>query len=447
VKRWIYNIRIALEAVLLNRFRSLLTGLGIIFGVAAVIAMMAIGQGAKQEILEQIRLVGVNNIIITPQRVDTEEQESTEAKSSQDRYSPGLTLLDVENIRLLLPGLKHISPEVNYETEALRAGRGSKLRIRGVNNDYFGIFNLTTTSGGFFTAAQMENAAPVCVIGAGIRVRFFPNEDPIGKRIKCGSIWLTVLGVLEPRGTPGDLLGMGISNHDESVYAPVTTVLLRFRDRSLITASLLRGNAGNESSAVSSGAQTSEEDAAAENHQLSKIIVQMTSSDQLKPAEEVLNRMLLRRHGEVQDFRVNIPEALLKQEQRTRDIFNIVLGAIAGIALLVGGIGIMNIMLASVMERIKEIGIRQAMGARRSDIVFQFLAESTMISVIGGMIGVVLGVVLARLIMHLAGILTIISFWSILLSFGVAAAIGIVFGFMPARKAARQDPVESLRHE
>lgn len=433
---------------MLNRFRSLLTALGIIFGVAAVIAMMAIGQGAKQEILDQIRLVGVNNLIIIPQRVDIESDNQGDQRKATDRYSPGLTLLDVQNIKEHLPGISHISPEVNYQTEAMRAGRGDKIRLRGVNTEYFGIFNLPTTAGYHFTESHVENAAPVCVIGSGIRVKFFPNEDPIGKRIKCGSVWLTVLGVLESRGIPGELAGMGISDHDASVYAPVTTTLLRFRDRSLITAASLRGEEGSGSRGPStSGVETSDEDAAAENHQLSKIVVQMESSELLRPAEEVINRLLLRRHGGVQDFKVSIPEALLKQEQRTRDIFNIVLGAIAGIALLVGGIGIMNIMLASVMERIKEIGIRQAMGARRVDIITQFLAESTLISVIGGVIGVLVGIVLSKLIMHLADITTIISLWSIFVSFGVAAVIGIAFGFMPARKAAHQDPVVSLRYE
>ena len=184
-----------------------------------------------------------------------------------------------------------------------------------------------------------------------------------------------------------------------------------------------------------------------DRHQLDRIIVQMEEASQLKSARELVERMLLRRHQEVKDYSVSIPEMLLKQEQRTREIVNIVLGAIAGIALLVGGIGIMNIMLASVMERIKEIGVRQAMGARRKDIVFQFLAESTLISIGGGIIGVLLGIALSRLIMEIAGILTIISLWSVLLSFLVSAAVGILFGFMPARKAAQQDPVVSLRYE
>lgn len=447
MKRSAYNIRIALEAVLLNRFRSFLTALGIIFGVAAVIAMMAIGNGARQEILEQIRMVGVNNIIIKPETVDQDEGESAEGKQAgKGKFSPGLTLADAEAIRITLPLIALSSPQVIYDTDVVRAGRRKQARLSGIHPDYFSIFNLTTSNGRFFSQIHIENASAVCVIGADVRARFFPDEDPIGKRLKAGTVWLTVIGILEHNPSSGGLSEMGIENHNENIYAPFSTVLLRFRDRSAITASSLkRGN--DEEQAVILGSVSGGSAAEEGGHQLDRIIAQMEDASQLKPAREVIERMLLRRHQQVKDFSVSIPEMLLKQEQRTREIFNIVLGAIAGIALLVGGIGIMNIMLASVMERIKEIGVRQAMGARRKDIIFQFLAESTLISIGGGIIGVILGIALSRLIMEVAGILTIISLWSVLLSFLVSAAVGILFGFMPARKAAQQDPVVSLRYE
>jgi putative ABC transport system permease protein len=447
VKRSAYNIRIALEAVLLNRFRSFLTALGIIFGVAAVIAMMAIGNGARQEILEQIRLVGVNNIIIKPEAVDQEDGESAEGKQAgKGKFSPGLTLADAEAIKNTLPGIALSSPQLIYDTDVVRDGRRTQARLSGIHPDYFSIFNLEVSSGRVFSEVHIDNAAAVCVIGTDIRARFFPDEDPIGKRLKAGKVWLTVIGVLEHSPSSGGLSEMGIENHNENIYAPLSTVLLRFRDRSAITAaSLKRGD--NEDEAVVLGSAPSASIAEEGGHQLDRIIIQMQEAGQLKSARELVERMLLRRHQEVKDYSVRIPEMLLKQEQRTREIFNIVLGAIAGIALLVGGIGIMNIMLASVMERIKEIGVRQAMGARRKDIVFQFLAESTLISIGGGIIGVLLGIALSRLIMEIAGILTIISLWSVLLSFLVSAAVGILFGFMPARKAAQQDPVVSLRYE
>ena len=277
--------------------------------------------------------------------------------------------------------------------------------------------------------------------------KLFPNEDPVGQNIKCGSIWLTVVGVLKGVQVSEKAESMGVSNYSRSVFAPIKTLLLRFKDRSLINQASLMGG-GNfvffsgGSVSFSSGGGSEETES-----QLDKIVVQVKESGQLSTTAEALRKMLLRRHQGVDDFVITIPELLLKQEQKTKDIFNIVLGAIAGISLVVGGIGIMNIMLASVMERIREIGVRRATGATRRDIVFQFLSEATFISITGGIIGVVLGVIMAKVITLSTDILTIVSFWSILLSFGVAAFVGIIFGYLPARKAAAQDPVESLRHD
>jgi putative ABC transport system permease protein len=221
-------------------------------------------------------------------------------------------------------------------------------------------------------------------------------------------------------------------------------VLIRFKDRSVVTKGQLEGNNnGNRSS----GGYLATDEKQFGNNQLNKIVVQVSETEQLKATSKLVTQMLKRRHNDQQDFQVVVPELLLKQEQRTKNIFNIVLGAIASISLLVGGIGIMNIMLASVMERIKEIGIRLAIGARKRDVVLQFLSEATIISVIGGLIGIVLGVVLAKLITRLADILTIVAWDGVIISFVVSAAVGIIFGWMPARKAAKQDPVESLRYE
>jgi putative ABC transport system permease protein len=254
-------------------------------------------------------------------------------------------------------------------------------------------------------------------------------------QIKCGGIWLKVIGVLKNRMVSQNASeDLGVSEFNNTIFVPIKTILLRYKDRSLVTQSSLKRNDRNGSTS--------------KNHnQLDKIIIQMADSEQLVVSAGIVKRMLIRRHAGEEDFEIKIPELLLKQQQRTKDIFNIVLGAIASISLIVGGIGIMNIMLASVMERIREIGVRMAMGARKSDIIFQFVAEATLISISGGFIGVILGVVLAKIIMHVAGILTIVSFVSILISFGVSATVGIVFGLMPARTAAHQDPVTSLRHD
>lgn len=447
MERHAYNFQIALEAVFANRFRSILTALGIIFGVAAVIAMLAIGAGAQQEILEQIKLVGVNNIIVLPRPVEETQRAEEESQSMVRRYSPGLTLEDAQSIMQILPTVTRVSAEVVYDVPVIKDGVRSLAKLSGVTPDFFHIFNLSLERGVFFTETHVEETNAVAVIGSEIKTRFFPHKNPIGEYIKCGHIWMKVIGVLENRSAdPESAANLGISDYNNSVYVPLQTALLRFRDRSLITAATVRGQTSTVffdggSMSFNSGSGT------AENNQLNRIVVQVQESSQLNPTTYVLRRMLERRHQGVDDFEIRVPELLLKQEQRTKDIFNIVLGAIAGISLLVGGIGIMNIMLASVMERIREIGIRMATGARKTDIVFQFLAEATMISLSGGIIGIILGITLAKVITEFTGILTIVSPLSIILSFGVAATVGIAFGYMPAKKASEQDPLTSLRYE
>ena len=449
--KYTHILRIALDALLVNRTRSALTALGIIFGVAAVIAMMAVGNGARKEILDQMKLVGVNNIIIVP-KSESDQQKQAEDNNSKGKevkkgFSAGLTLLDAEAIKEIIPGIERVSPEVTYETMGIFEKNSKNLKLSGITNDFFETFNLKLEKGTFFAEVDQLKAAPVCIIGSEVRAGLFPNQDPIGQYIKCGGIWLKVIGVLAytpvSEATAGNL---GISNYNRHVYAPIQTVLGRFKDRSLITANLLAGGGsffGGDFIIVSDASPQAE----SSMNQLDKIVVRMKQSDDLKPAAEVIQRILMRRHNQMEDFEVKIPEMLLKQEQRTKDIFNIVLGAIASISLLVGGIGIMNIMLASVLERIREIGVRMAIGARRKDIILQFLSEAMLISISGGLAGIVLGILLSKAIMHFAGILTIISLWSILISFGVSAAVGMLFGYMPARKAASQDPVTSLRYE
>ncbi|PID94269.1 MAG: hypothetical protein CSA95_03640 [Bacteroidetes bacterium] len=451
-QRILYNLNMAVEAVMVNKFRSILTALGIIFGVAAVIAMLAIGSGAQQEILDQMKLVGVNNIMIRPVDVDAlmQEEQEEEGKSVQTKYSPGLTLADVASIREILPTVEAVSPEVVYETFLIRGGKRRLAKLDGVTPAFFEVFNLDIGEGNMFSQAQLEEGKAVCIIGSSLKSRFFSDEDPIGKHIKCGDIWLEVIGVLKkvPLGNAAHE-EVGVANYNESLYAPIQTVLLRYKDRSVVTEASLHGESQTSFShgfgrvSVRSSAGSGVEG----GNQLNRIVVKVKESQQLKATAAVIRRMLNRRHQGKEDVEIRIPELLLKQEQRTKDIFNIVLGAIAGISLIVGGIGIMNIMLASVMERIKEIGTRRAIGATQKDIVFQFLAEAIIISVIGGLIGVVLGIFLARMIMRFTDILTLISWPSILISFGVSATVGILFGYMPARKAAKQDPVESLRHD
>jgi putative ABC transport system permease protein len=454
-QRYVHSINIAVEAVIANRFRSMLTALGIIFGVAAVIAMMAIGNGARKEILDQIKLVGVNNIVITPELElpgsggDGDEDES--GQKIRKKFSPGLTLEDAESIERIIPTVARVSPEVSYDSYVLNSGKRSPAKLIGVTNDYFKVYNLELFSGQFFQEQHLLSGSPVCVIGPSVKSRFFSQENPIGKTIKCGGIWLTVIGVLESRVFQVDeSKDIGISDYNDHIYAPIHTVLLRYKDRAYVNdATLSRGSSsitfrGGSVVAFSSTAGGTTDD---NYNQIDKIVVQVNDSKFLDVTTQALKNMLFRRHQQVDDFRISVPELLLKQEQRTKDIFNIVLGVIAGISLVVGGIGIMNIMLASVMERTKEIGIRRASGATRRDVIFQFLSEAIIISVSGGVIGIALGVIFAVVIQRSTGILTIVTPVSILVSFGVSAFIGILFGYMPAKRASDQDPVESLRYE
>jgi len=443
-QRLVANFYIALEAVIANRLRSLLTALGIIFGVAAVIAMLAIGNGAQQEILEQIKLVGVNNIIIEPIVEQIEEQVDASGSgptAERNRYSPGLRMLDIDAIQASVTGIQRISPEVILDTYIVKSGIRRSAKLVGVTPEYFEVTNFELREGKMFSEANLQKGDPVCIIGRGVQTKFFSKENPIGKMIKSGNQWLEVIGVLEERVVSDQTIAkLGIRDFNMDVYIPIQTMFVRYKNRDMITAGgILAARSQNQSSSAAQGATN--------YHQLDKLVIQVEESASLNPTAEVISRMLERRHLNVIDYEITIPELLLKQQQRTQNIFNIVLGAIAGISLLVGGIGIMNIMLASVMERIKEIGLRLSLGAKKTDIVNQFLFEAIMISVSGGIIGVVLGIVLANLVSRFGDFPTIITFTSIFISFSVAATVGLVFGITPAKRAANQDPITSLRYE
>ena len=446
MQRLFFNFILALEGVNANKLRSFLTALGIIFGVGAVIAMLAIGNGAKQSILEQMKLIGTNNIVVKSVVLsDAEGEQSSQAAQSQEQgqqrqgkrpYSPGLSLEDVSAIQTVLPAIESISPEVVIPLSVVRGNRLEQLRCVGVTNAYFQLNALGRSAGTWFHDTHLEQGAAVCIIGKEIQARFFSQENPVGKQVKCGNTWLRVIGVLEQRSVSTESLShLGIRNSNADIYIPVTTALLRFKNRGLISQEDI-------------GSNDSEEDKPPENyHQMDRVVVQVNDSKKLRASANLIARLLKRRHFGLLDFEVEVPELLLEQEQKTQDTFNLVLAAIAGISLLVGGIGIMNIMLASVLERIKEIGVRRSLGANRQDIVLQFLFEAVFISLIGGLIGIVLGVAAASTIASYAEIPTIVSAWSIVLSFGVAAAIGLAFGIFPARKAAQQDPIKALRSD
>jgi len=445
----LFSLRTAVEAVEHNKLRASLTSLGILFGVASVIAMLAIGKGAESEILAQMRLLGSNNVMVVPlveqKEGPAKEQDAKEVK----KYSPGLTYADAQAIEHVLPDVEATSAEVVLNSSITREGHRRSGKLVGVDTSYFRLTNLDLGRGAWFTSTQVERGMPVAIIGNGVRTRFFTTEDPIGKPIKVGETWLTVVGVLADRRVSGEIAArLGIRDANMDVYIPVHTMLRRFRDRAQLTQRDIELAARPGQFVSTDSSETEEQRQERTNrNQLDRIIIRVTDSKAVPKIAEVAQRMLARRHNGVVDYEINVPELLLKQEQRTKTIFNVVLGAIASISLIVGGIGIMNIMLASVLERIREIGVRRAMGATQKDVLFQFLAEAVLISVAGGVLGILLGTGLSAGIQRVAGIKTIVSFLSIIVAFGVSFSVGLGFGIVPAYRAARQDPVECLRYE
>jgi len=446
-----YNLSIALETIRQNTLRSFLTSLGIIFGVASVIAMLAIGRGAQKKVLQQLKILGTNNIIVKPvvkQQEGTVKKNNSSKKNNQQRYSPGLTLSDMRAIKRQIPHVVGVTPEIVYQTSFIRDGRIRSGRLVGVDKKYLHINNFQLAEGHNFSDIQTKESEPVCVIGYDIKAKFFPRSDPVGKRIKAGKVWLKVIGVLKRRTISNkNMKKLGIRDYNLDVYSPATTVLLRYENRAAVTQQSVQKAAAQQQQNNGSSNDQNSEPSNNNYNQLDKLIVRVSNNKYSASIADVIRRMLKRRHNGVVDFNVVVPEQLLKQEKQTQHIFNIVLSAIASISLLVGGIGIMNIMLASVVERYREIGVRRAVGAHKLDINLQFLTEALVISVSGGILGIIAGIVLSYIIEISAGITTIVTIGSVLLSFCVAVGIGIVFGFFPARKAARQDPVKALRHE
>jgi len=430
------NINIAFDALIENKFRSGLTALGIIFGVAAVITMLAIGNGAQQQIIEQIEQVGAKNIIIRPKSIGNVEEEDNVTK----KYSPKLSVNDVKSIQKILPCIEKLSPFVTYETAAIANGKRKNCNLVGVSANYFSIYNLKLDKGVIFSELQEKKSDAVCLIGANLATKLFAGKNPIGKTIKTSRLQLSIIGIIAPGGQIGESLqNIGMNNYNDEIFVPINTALRRYKDRARITAkSLISKNNDDE--------EAPQKVEIGVTDQIEKIIIGITNTDYMHESVDILYRLLLRRHNGVEDFEIVIPEQILQQKKQTDDIFNILLGVIAAISLLVGGIGIMNIMLASVLERIKEIGLRMAIGAKKQDIKEQFVYEAGLISLFGGIIGILLGIFLSYLAEWITGTPTIISSWSVIISFFVSAFIGIIFGYVPAKKAAEQDPVHSLRH-
>ncbi|HYH56282.1 MAG TPA: FtsX-like permease family protein, partial [Anseongella sp.] len=392
------------------------------------------------------KLIGANNIIIKPKVEDAntaQEGSSEEATSENEeggikKFSPGLTFEDAQSIASLIPTVLRVGTVIQVNAELTTLEKIGSGKLLGVNNDYFEIMNLHMEKGNYFSKEQLEKGYSVCIIGKTVEKKLFEGQNPIGMQIKVKDKWLQIIGVVEEKFISAKTESeLGIRNYNNDVYLPLKTYLLRFENRSR-----LRAEEGRRANNNNSGPRENKTE-----HQVDELTVQVNEPENLILTAQVIRRMLIRRHNTNQDFELIIPQQLIQQQQKTKDIFNIVLGVIAGISLLVGGIGIMNIMMASVTERTKEIGIRRSIGATSQDISLQFMSEAIIISLCGGILGILLGVFGAEIVYRLADIRTITSGASILVSFGVSVAVGLIFGISPAKRAAEQHPIEALRYE
>ncbi len=395
-----------------HALRSFLAMLGIIFGVGAVIAMLSIGAGAEAQALEIIDAMGLRNVVVKDKRFDR-ENELTEIR----RKSAGLSSRDAQAIRDAVPGVELVVAKIEVEAWKVLSPTGrAKPRVLGVSSDYPRLVKVALAEGRFFDREDEDRHALVAVIGADVRRDLFGFEAALGKPLKVNDQWLTVIGVLVGGSAKREIQGVTLEGTANDVYLPVTAAERRFARAPL-------------------------------KAPLDELVVSLLPGTPVQESAVVVKSLLDRLHGGADDYTITVPEALLEQSQRTQRLFDVVMGAIAGISLLVGGIGIMNIMLATVLERTREIGVRRAMGARQVDIRNQFFMESFAVTVTGGLLGIVMGLAIAKGVAVYAGWKTIVTVWSILLSVGVSAAVGLAFGSYPAMRAARLDPVESLRYE
>lgn len=411
-----------------HRLRSLLTMLGIVFGVCSVIAMLAVGEGAGYEAQEQIRQLGSQNIILRSVKPsDTERISSTQSRVS----TYGLTYADMTRIQDTIPSVTVLAPGRIIRNHVWNATQRVDAEIVGVTPWYTDVHALRLVSGRFFTPVEMEEHANVCVITAPVEKRLFPLSPSIGRNVRIDSDYYKVVGVVEAEVSAGsDQSGTGGSGRSNGGYAPRIYIPLSAA-KSRFGETLMRRSAGSFE---------------AERVELHEAIIQVDRLEDVEETAQIINSLLATDHKQ-KDYEMVVPLELLRQAERTKQIFNTVLGAIAAISLLVGGIGIMNIMLASVTERTREIGIRRALGAKKRDIIVQFLIETVILAGTGGAIGVLFGVTIPILISHLAEMKTIVTPWAPALAFSISAMIGVVFGIYPALRAANMDPVEALRHE
>ena len=415
VRLFLQDLRQAFDNLRAQKMRTLLTALGIVFGVGSVIGMLAIGAGAREESLRFIEQLGVRNVLI-----DSRPATSQEELQQRRRASPGLTDRDVRVLRANIESLEMLSDRrMMHPARMLPKSSGDLPEIYGVRPEYAVIHSLHVAEGRFFDAQNDTASNAVCVLGEAAKVNLFGYSSALGKSVKVNDAWLQVVGVLAEQIVAGSQSsGAGMQDLNNIIFVPLNSMQYRFWSQ---TDNL--------------------------KDQLDGVDLRLKPDADSIEVAKVVTAILNSSHHNTQDFTVTIPAALLAQQKRTQTIFTYVMVAIAAISLLVGGIGIMNIVLATVMERTREIGVRRATGARRMDIVHQFLAESVLISVGGGLLGIGFGFFLAWLIARTAEWKTIVTTASVLIAFGVSVAVGIIFGIYPAMKASRINPIEALRYE
>lgn len=410
--------------------------LGVIFGVGAVIAMLSIGEGAKREALEQISILGINNIIINAKAPDQELSSDQGLARSQ-----GLSLADGDNIASFTELVDNVVPQRFEAAQKIYYGsEEAPVRVVSTYPIFVESSSIEVENGRFITDSDIDCFAQVCVLGAKAKRTLFAFENPLGKSVRIDDLNFTVVGVMADKYIArGKVEGFELKNFNEDVYIPFTTAVKKL-DRHFAGQKSFGG--GGFYVSISTA-----DDQKFNTPEIDQLTVTVTDLKHVATVTKLVDRLLERRHAGVEDYEVMVPESLLRQSQKTQQIFNIVMGAIAGISLLVGGIGIMNIMLATVLQRTREIGVRRAVGATQNDIMRQFLVEAVTICLIGCVIGLATGLILAKTISYYADWPTVVSAYSIVLAVGVSTAVGIVFGLYPARKAAQLDPIEALRHE
>jgi putative ABC transport system permease protein len=406
------SVRMGMRSIRAHKLRSALTMLGVIFGVAAVVSMLAIAGGARREAVEQIRLLGTNNIRVNHLSLTGAAREEAEKKGS-----PGLTLADLEQVRASLPGLSGVAPVRFVQAPVLERSHESTARVVATNADYARVTDFRAARGRFLSALDVEDGKRVAVLGAAVAQELFGFRSPVGRRLRIGDAFFTVVGVMESKDLrEGRASVIRLRDLNRDVYVPISTASARFP---------LARDAGA----------------------IDEMAIQVARPERVPAVARIVARLLRRSHAGVEDFEVVVPSELLAQAQSTQRVFNIVMGSIAAISLLVGGIGIMNVMLTTVTERTREIGIRRAVGATRRAILGQFLIETILVSASGGMAGIVLGFAMARGINLFAGWETALSPVASASAFAISALVGVVFGLYPARRAATMDPIRALRFE